>query len=540
MDIPLGVVPIFVNVGAAIFPAVIVAVGSLIGVLLRPRELMRFCMLRPGVAVGVLVGAGCIAASAVLLVEQISAAGAQSCADVDKQIDWVEVAKRIIDREEIAARGVATTGPISAETGKPFIFRGGPSRLGYDGGAVPEELMPLWAYKQSCTMFLSSPAIVGRWVYGATCTIDPTGSYGSVFRLNARTGRQQWAVDFGTNPRTDEEVFFKAFFSSPAVTADGKYLVIGQGLHDDADCSLLCFRASDGKLHWSIQTPLHIEGSPAIFADLVIAGAGAIEGPDQKPQGDPGFVLAVRISDGKQLWKYPIKDPESSPVISADGICYIGSGFGGNQLIALRTESDEDLKAKGLERVLWRAETPHPATGAVTLHEDLVIIGCGNGNYVYANPDPAGAVIAFNRRTGKKLWQASMPNAVLGAVAAGEGMAICPVRNGEVVALGLSDGEVIWRQRVNGKSPVLAAPALAGNMVYAVSRDGTLAVMDALEGRIIEKHHLNDEATPGDMGLSLSSPVVAGGWVFVGSETGGLRCFVGTASPAAGGTGGQE
>ena len=51
--------------------------------------------------------------------------------------------------------------------------------------------------------------------------------------------------------------------------ADGKYLVIGQGLHDDVDCSLLCFRASDGKLHWSIETRLHIESSPAIFEDLV-------------------------------------------------------------------------------------------------------------------------------------------------------------------------------------------------------------------------------------------------------------------------------
>jgi len=435
---------------------------------------------------------------------------------------------RIIHRREIAARGASTTGPAARRSTEPFIYRGGPSRRGYDGGSVPEKLMPLWAYKQPDTMFLSSPAIVGGRVYGATCTIDPTGSYGSVFCLDARTGRKQWSVDCRKNPRTGEEEVFKAFFSSPAVTADGKYLVIGQGLHDDTDCGLLCFQTSDGKLHWCIETPLHIEGSPAIRGDLVIAGAGAIEGPDQKPKGDPGFVMAVRISDGKELWKYPIRDPESSPVISAEGVCYIGSGFGGNQLVALRTETDAELKAAGLERVIWRAETPHPATGTVTLCGDLVIVGCGNGNYVYANPDPAGAVIAFNRHTGKKVWAASMPDAVLGAVAAGGGKVVCPVRNGEVVVLGLSDGEVIWRQRVNEKSPVLAAPALAGRIVYAVSRDGTLAALDALKGRAIETHRLNDEAAPGDMGLSLSSPIVAGGWVFVGSETGGLRCFVGT------------
>ena len=528
MDNALGVVPILVNVGAAIFPAVIAAVGSMIGILFRPRELLRFCAHRPGLAVGVLTVTGGVVAGIVLLAGWIPVAGPLARASLDEQIDWTEVAMRIIHRREIAARGAATTGPAMIETIGPFIYRGGPSRRGYDGGPVPGNLMPLWAYKQPDTMFLSSPAIVGRRVYGATYTLDPTGNYGSVFCLDARTGRQQWSVDCFKNPRTGAEEVFKAFFSSPAVTADGKYLVIGQGLHDDSNCSLLCLRASDGKLHWSIETPLHIEGSPAIFSDLVIAGAGAIEGPDQKPKGDPGFVLAVRISDGKELWRYPIRDPESSPVISADGVCYIGSGFGGNQLVALRTGTDEDLKIAGLERVIWRAETPHPATGAVTLCGDLVIIGCGNGNYVYANPEPAGAVIAFNRRTGKKAWEAVMPDAVLGAVAVGEGKAVCPVRNGEVVVLGLVDGQVIWRRRVNEKSPVLAAPAFAGRVVYAVSRDGTLAAMDALKGRTIEIHHLNDAAAPGNMGLSLSSPIVAGGWVFVGSETGGLRCFVGT------------
>jgi len=464
----------------------------------------------------------------VFLVGQIPSAGPRARTDTGGQINWTEVAMRIIRRKEIAAKGCATTGPAMTKSAGPFIFRGEPSRRGYDGGPVPGKLMPLWAYKQPDTMFLSSPAVVGGHVYGATCTLDPTGNYGSVFCLDARTGRERWSVDCRKDPRSGEEEIFKAFFSSPAVTDDGQYVVIGQGLHDDANCSLLCLRASDGQVNWHVETPLHIEGSPAIFKDLVIAGAGAIEGPDMKPKSDPGFVLAVRISDGKELWRCPIKDPESSPVISADGVCYVGSGFGGNQLVALRTETDEELKSAGAERVIWRAETPYPATGAVTLCGDLVIIGCGNGNYIYANPNPAGAVIAFNRLTGKKVWDTGMPDAVLGAIAVDAGKAVCPVRNGEVVGLDLSDGRVIWRQRVNAKSPVLAAPALAGRVVYAVSRDGTLAAIDSRKGRIIEAHHLNDPSAPGEMGLSLSSPVVAGGWVFVGSETGGLRCFVGT------------
>ena len=38
----------------------------------------------------------------------------------------------------------------------------------------------------------------------------------------------------------------------------------------------------------------------------------------------------------------------------------------------------------------------------------------------------------------------------------------------------------------------------------------------------------NHESKPGELGLTFSSPLVSGGRVFVGSETGGLRCYVGT------------
>ena len=522
MDETLAVVPIFVNVGAAVFPAVIAAVGSILGVLFRPRELLRLCIRRPIATLSVLVGLAGIVGLSILF---SGSPRATSTRKADRQVDWTEVALRIIARNEIAASGGATTGPALVKTSGPFIFRGGPSRCGYDGGPVPSKLEARWAHKPPDAMCLASPAVIGGRVFGATVTLDPIGNYGSIFCVDAANGKKQWSIDCYKDPDSGEEVMFKGFFSSPAVTADGKYLVIGQGLHDDSDCSLLCLRADNGQLHWRIKTPLHIEGSPAILGDLVVAGAGAIEGPGDRPIGDPGFVLAARISDGKELWRWPVKDPESSPVIAADGICYIGSGVGGSELVALRTASDDDLKSAGLKRVVWRVATPYPATGAVTLYGYMVIVGCGRGNYVQADPNPVGAVIAFDRDSGEQMWKAPMPDTVLGAVAVDGKKVICPVRNGEVVALGLTDGAVLWRGRVNDKSPILAGPALARQRVYAVSRDGYLAVIDAQSGREIEKHLIDDRANPGEMGLSVSSPVVAGGWVYVGSETGGLRSF---------------
>jgi outer membrane protein assembly factor BamB len=59
--------------------------------------------------------------------------------------------------------------------------------------------------------------------------------------------------------------------------------------------------------------------------------------------------------------------------------------------------------------------------------------------------------------------------------------------------------------------------------VYAVTHDGHLVVMDAKTGKVLKSSYVN--ADPGEMGMSIASPMVAGGRVYVGSETGGLRCY---------------
>ncbi len=527
MIYPLGVVPIFVNAGAAVLPAVLGALASTAALLLKPRELMALCRRRPLVPAGILVVLAAASLGIWLLTGSSNAAAthvARHSGDfAADQTDWVKFAEDLMRLDKLRqATAGSTTAPVSTVPGGPVGLGRDFSRCGYDGGPVPRNLRLRWQHDQEDACFVSSPVVAGGRVYAASCQFTTIGQRGTIFCLDATSGRVLWQAP------PDGEPSFKPFFSSPAISADGKYLLIGQGLHPDDNCELLCLETDTGKVHWEAKTPLHVESSPAIFGDMVVVGAGAIEDDEHKAISHPGMVVAVRISDGQDIWRANVNDPESSPAIGEDGTVYIGSGFNGNAVVALRSETDDQLKAKNLPRIFWRHPAPYPITGGVTLAGDLVLVGGGNSDYVYAAPHPAGVVLALDRKTGDIRWQANLPDAVLGTVAARGEKIICPVRDGRVLCLDSHDGHAVWQVSISGKAAVLSGCALAGSLAYATSRDGYLGVIDTDSGKLVDRVQLNADGTPGQHGLCLSSPTIVGGCVFVGSETGGLRCFAGS------------
>lgn len=546
VDAPLAVVPIVINAGAALLPAILAFVTSCVAILFKPKELMHLCRAKPLVpalmflVIGGITGLICLWPKADQSDSGARRRAGPAVAGAEHgvvSIDWTKIALARIEAmkypDNVTVINTPETvqaeipGVVGTSSKQPFIFRAGPQRLGSMGFDLAGSLQKAWHYYPRWTdetgveqedteaMILSSPAFHNGRVYGASCLLDPPDNYGAIFCLDAETGRQIWSVD------TLEGEDLKGFFSSPALTADGRYLLIGQGLHPDSDCYLICIDTKKGKIHWALQVPLHIESSPTIVDNTVYVGCGAIEDPStHKPLSHPGFVLAVGIDNGEERWRYDVADPESSPAVQ-DGVLYIGSGFNGQAVVALDTQTDKQ------DRLLWRTPTPYPITGAVTLLGASVIAGGGNGDFVYRDPNPAGVVLALDRATGSIQWSTDMPDAVLGAVAAGSPL-ICPVASGEVVALDPKDGTPLWTTAISGHAPVLAACAVAEQAVYAVSQDGYLARLDRSTGELLGRQYINATDRPGEQGLCISSPLVVNGRLFVGSETGGLRCYQGS------------
>ncbi len=541
----LSVVPIVFNAGAAVLPAILAGVVSVAAILFKPTQWRRVVREAPLASVAIVLAVIACGGLATWWLMAAQAGGAASPtarrttprSSLNSSTDWTAVALAYLSDRGHQTPPAATTQSAttsSATAATPFIFRGDANRSGALDDQSPINLRPTWGYidpEDDFAQVLSSAAISGDRVFGTSCTINASTSSGSIFCLNARTGERRW-LTYQTKTAAGKDRMLNGIFSSPAVTADGRMVIVGEGLHLDRDSALLCLDAATGEIRWQVQTPLHVEGSPAIEGDIVVVGAGAIENANHQvdPGDNPGFVMGVRISDGKELWRHPVNDPESSPVI-ADGIAYIGSGVNGSAVVALRIASDEDLAKAQLPREVWRTPTPYPAVGDLTLADNLVLIGCGKGDFVVAAADPEGVILALDRSNGKVVWSVDLPDVVLGPIAVKNGRAVAPVRNGEVVAIDLkAKGKILWRQRISDTSPVLAGVALTDRFVYAVANDGTLAVLNSIDGAVLEKHILNRPGRPGERGLSTSAPILRGGYLFVGSETGGLQAFTGKES----------
>lgn len=180
-----------------------------------------------------------------------------------------------------------------------------------------------------------------------------------------------------------------------------------------------------------------------------------------------GDVIALRLSDGRPLWRLALRSPiESSPLI-VDGAAYVGTADGRVVKVSLRTHD-----------VVWTARTPGAVKGSLALAGSRVVVG-----------DYAGRVSAFERGTGRTAWQTTSPGDRLrgaGRFYAGPAVAYGRVYvgnvNGRMLALSATDGRVAWVRRMGDY--IYSSAAIADRLVYIGSYDRNIYALDAVTGRV--------------------------------------------------------
>ena len=411
------------------------------------------------------------------------------------------------------------------------MFRGDPAHTGvYDAAGVPKFTKIKWKFHTSGAVF-SSPAVVKDTVY-----FGSTDHY--LYAVDLNSGSLKWKSKTGSR-----------ITSSPAVSDSAVYFGSFDGFFYAVD-------ADTGKLKWKFQTEgerryagKHLHGSlpagetmPDPF-DFYLSSPVVWQGKVYFGSGD-GNIYALDVASGKVVWKFKTGDVvHASPAI-ADATVFIGSWD--SYFYALDAATG---------KLTWRFKTGedpmiHNQVGiqsSAAVAGGVVYFGCRDSNFY-----------ALDAKTGEKKWDFNNKGSwVIGSPA---------VQNGRVYFATSDSGLFYAFDAKSGTSvfslkfawPMFSSPAVAGNTLYLGSHEGKLRAINLTTQTVDWTFQTDGSVKNGatytkadgspnydaafddefydDMivgvyrmlrvGAILSSPVVVGDVVYVGSSDGNLYALM--------------
>ncbi|EKT55711.1 outer membrane protein assembly factor BamB [Providencia sneebia] len=230
-------------------------------------------------------------------------------------------------------------------------------------------------------------------------------------------------------------------------------------------------------------------GVAQFYSDLSPAWDGsAVYAADRK-----GLVKAFDLDSGKELWSVDLSKRtgflssnlsallSGGLTVSGDNI-YIGTERG--TVIALNKEDGA---------VVWDVEVAGEALSRPTESNGLVMVHTSNG-----------MLQALDVTNGEIKWTVNLETPSLSvrgesAPAVAFGAAIVGGDNGRVSAVLLSQGQLIWQQRISQVTSsteigrlddVDMTPIIDDGVIYAIAYNGTLAALDMRSGQIMWKRDL--------------------------------------------------
>jgi outer membrane protein assembly factor BamB len=245
----------------------------------------------------------------------------------------------------------------------------------------------------------------------------------------------------------------------PVVAYDGVYVNQQRG-------RFFKIHTKTGRVLWRKHFHNCSAASPAVGEKVVYVALMQPYPCSRYPRSQRGFIAALRVRGGKQLWRFPAGAVESSPLLF-NGTLYFGSWD--HNLYALSVRGRKP-------KLRWR----FPADDEVNASPAY------SGGTVFFATD-GGSVYAVSARDGRLRWRATSysrfpggreyfyatPTVAYGRVYIGN-------TDGYVYAYGAGTGNLLWARRAG--SYVYTAAAVWNRTVYVGTYDGNVVAYDAATG----------------------------------------------------------
>jgi outer membrane protein assembly factor BamB len=261
---------------------------------------------------------------------------------------------------------------------------------------------------------------------------------------------------------------------------------------------------ADGALRWRTDTTPETENA------VPLGGGVAVVGDVAYVTNGLAEVLALSVGDGAVRWRVRLPQPSRGAPTVAGGRIFVSTIE--NQLVTL---SAEDGRRLWLHRGATLATVPL-GLPAPAVEGEAVVAGFGTGE-----------VVALRVTDGRLLWSDSvgLSNPSLGDIFGVTGLPL--IEGGRVIVTGLGNttiaidlrsGRRLWERAFGGG----AGPSGAGDWIFSVTGTGQALALGREDGRIRWVTDLDpapSEGTP-PPAARFGRPMIAGGHVMVPSSRG--------------------
>ena len=314
--------------------------------------------------------------------------------------------------------------------------------------------------------------------------------------VNSGDGNIEWDTKIDSRPGESKRVRDHGYAAATPAT-DGKNIYVffgktGVVKYDLDGNKIWATPVGDGVHGWGCGT------SPVLYENLVIVNASV----------ESGSVVAIDKESGKEKWRVKSMNRSWSTPHLVD--------VGGKQELVVNSK-DEILAydpATGDE--LWNCKgIPDYVCPSIVSHDGVVYVLGGRSSM-------AVAVKAGGKGRTTALWRARVGANVTSPVVFEDHLYWVSDRNKVAYCLSLSDGKVVYEERVD--SQPYASSVIADGKIYVVTRRGGTIVLAAKpEFEELSINKLTDRTQFN------ASPIISGGKIFLRSDQ-NLYCIAQTGS----------
>lgn len=329
----------------------------------------------------------------------------------------------------------------------------------------------LWDTNTKTSMIFSGAYYNGRFFRG--------GAHDNTFyAFDAQTGKIVW-----TYPAATEG----GYFCTGVAAAYGMVYALNM------DGNLYAFDADTGTVVWKYTGPglLMFPGNPTVADGKVYATTG--QAVNYGNVSSISEFAALDAYTGQVIWKLPLEAfaPRESVAIAYGNLYMIP----GDVTKAVDTISGAEYSTANqvwaIGTTSWpmfRRDTAHSAAGQA---------------------GPSNLTLRWNFYTG---------GAVVSSPSIVGGIAYFGSMDKNIYAVDARDGSLKWKFPTQAR--ILSSPAVVGGRVYTGAEDGNVYALNAFNGSIIWKTSVGGGNESGNFNAAVqlrSSPMVAGGYVYVGA-----------------------